>query len=450
MPPEPLPECMIAAAAEQLAGWLQLRLLPEAQSLEAALESGLPGSISDRKPLLRRLSGIKEIATMPEADLAKIIAADPWFQAHGARSARHWRHQTRVREMTPRWEGLPILATEGDLCLWLGGLRPAELHWLAQTERGDHDPAGKLAHYVHRWIPRRHGAPPRLLASPKPLLKSLQRKILRDLLDHLPLHEAAHGFRRGRSIRSFAHPHTATDCVLRLDLADFFPSIRFGRVAALFETAGYPSPVARLLAGLCCHSAPRAVVRSAGLPRALADRLLRPHLPQGAPTSPALSNAVAFRLDRRLAGLAAAAGAQYTRYADDLAFSGGRDLWRGATRFLDRATAIVLDEGFEVNFRKIRVMPACARQRIAGVVVNEKTNTVRETYDALKAALHRWETRGLPEDDALFPERLLGRISALAQLNPEKGAKLRQRYDRVREGSGFHEMGSPPTSGGLL
>src|SRR5690606_692346 len=110
------------------------------------------------------------------------------------------------------------------------------------------------------------------------------------------------------------------DCVLRADLSDFFPSVRFGRVASFFETAGYPRSVARLLAGLCCHAPPRRLLRESGLPPSKAALWLKPHLPQGAPTSPALSNAVAFRLDRRLAGLAAAANADYTRYADDLAF----------------------------------------------------------------------------------------------------------------------------------
>jgi len=103
-----------------------------------------------------------------------------------------------------------------------------------------------------------------------------------------------------------------------------------------------------------------------------------------------------------------------------------------ASWLLFRVAEIVLDEGFELNYRKTRVMPSSVRQRLAGFVVNEKTNSVRPLYDELKAILHRWETRGwssCAEDAPAFSARLLGRISALAQLNPEKGAKLRVRYD---------------------
>jgi RNA-directed DNA polymerase len=428
----------IERAAIQLAAWLQFELARSRSDVADAVESGMPGAIRGKDAFAIRLGGAKNLIQKTESALAARLAADPWFRRHGAPAVRHWRFEPQPPEMTARWPGLPLLHTTADLCAWLGGLCLGELEWLANIDRGRTDPACRQGHYHHRWIPRGHGSPPRLLASPKPRLKNIQRKILRQILDLVPIHEAAHGFRSGRSIRTFAMPHVGKPCVARADLADFFPSIRFGRVAAFFETAGYPDSVARVLAGLCCHAAPSALVRAAGLPRAMGDRLRRAHLPQGAPTSPALSNAIAFRLDRRLAGLADSIGAHYTRYADDLAFSGGADFRRGATRFLEWVAAIVLEEGFELNYRKLRVMPANLRQRIAGVVVNEKPNTTRSVYDELKAILHRWETRGIStcaggEDDA-FADRLRGRIAALSQLNAEKGEKLRLRFEGLRAG----------------
>ncbi len=425
----------IREASGQLASWLRFRLTSGSPSLDEAVESGMPGAWPGKASFIQRLGSARAIVRRDEADLADRIASDPWFRRWGAERVRRWRHLPQPAEMVARWEGLPILNGVADLADWLGIPALGELHWLAGIERGGEEVGGRLGHYTYRWIPRKHGASPRLLASPKPRLKAAQHRILRGILERVPLHDAAHGFRRGRSILTFAEVHVRRDCVLRADLAEFFPSIRFGRVAAFFETAGYPSSVARLLAGLCCHAPPRSLVREAGLPPSEVARWTRPHLPQGAPTSPALSNALAFRFDRRLAGLAAAAGADYTRYADDLAFSGGDGLRRGAARFLDRVAAIALEEGFELNYRKSRVMPACARQRLAGVVVNERPNTTRATYDELKAILHRWETRGLAAcagDDPVFAERLLGRIAALGQLNLEKGGKLRLRFERLR------------------
>ena len=106
-----------------------------------------------------------------------------------------------------------------------------------------------------------------------------------------------------------------------------------------------------------------------------------PHLPQGAPTSPALANICAYRIDCRLTGLAEASGAVYTRYADDLAFSGGEDFERSAERFAIRAAAILLEEGFQVHHRKTRIMRQGVRQYLAGVVINEHVNVIRRDYD---------------------------------------------------------------------
>src|SRR5262249_14468344 len=149
--------------------------------------------------------------------------------------------------------------------------------------------------------------------------------------------------------RHLRGPPCGRRVVLRFDLRDFFPSVRRSRVHALFATAGYPRAVARLLTGLCTNVVPDDVWRTApgprcGTPWVERRRYRPPHLPQGAPTSPALANLCAYRLDCRLSSLAESVGAAYTRYADDLAFSGGEELERSARRFQVHVCRVALEE----------------------------------------------------------------------------------------------------------
>ncbi len=230
--------------------------------------------------------------------------------------------------------------------------------------------------------------------------------------------------------------------VLRLDLEDFFASIEARRVFGIFRTCGYPEGVAHALTALMTNVVPAR--EWAALPRptqdlraisahqALGRRLATPHLPQGAPTSPALANLAAFGLDRRLSGLAASLGATYTRYADDLTFSGSRVLLGDARTWIAR---IAHEEGFTVNDRKTAVMTRAGRQRVCGIVVNERPNVAREEYDALKAILHNAARNGPVVENRAgvrdFRAHLLGRIAWVASLNPGRGEKLRRRFELV-------------------
>jgi hypothetical protein len=332
---------------------------------------------------------------------------------------------------------LPSIATVGELTEWLG-IRSAELDWFADRRHLQrHLPDGPLRHYRYRWLPKRHGQL-RLLEIPKPRLRELQRQILHRILDNIPAHDAAHGFCAGRNVRSFAAPHAGQRIVIRMDLHDFFPSIGAGRIVGMFLAAGYPESVAVSLARLSTHTAASDLfndispVENRGRLEAL---YARPHLPQGAPTSPALANLAAYRLDCRLAALAAASGANYTRYADDLAFSGDRELERSAHRFHVHVAAITLEEGFKVNTRKTRIMREGVRQQLAGVVVNRHPNLARNHLDRLKAILHNCAVHGpqgqnrAGHDD--FRAYLAGTIAYAEMINPVRGRRLRALFDAI-------------------
>jgi hypothetical protein len=335
------------------------------------------------------------------------------------------------------WQ-LPQFPTTSALGDWLG-LAPKELDWFADCHGHEGKvPPGPLRHYTYRWVAKR-GGKGRLLEMPKGRLKAIQRRLLHDLLDKIPPHDAVHSFRRGRSVATFSAPHAGRPLVLHLDLRDFFPSIPAARVHALFRTAGYPVTVARTLTGLCTNVVPTDVWDGLSLPGGgdwrQRQMYHQPHLPQGAPTSPALANLCAFRLDRRLAALARAAGAVYTRYADDLAFSGADHFERGARRFHVAVCAIALEEGFEVHTRKTRFMRQGVRQQLGGVVVNVRPNVGRGEYDQLKATLTNCARHGPRSQNHArvrdFRGHLAGRIAYLRMLNPSRGQRLQALFETI-------------------
>ncbi|MDB4359117.1 reverse transcriptase domain-containing protein [Verrucomicrobiales bacterium] len=201
-------------------------------------------------------------------------------------------------------------------------------------------------------------------------------------------------------------------------------------------TAGYPEYVAVVLATLASNEVPPDVLSESRFPMHAQVKLMRHHLPQGAPSSPALANLCAFRLDCRLAGFARAAGAVYSRYADDLLFSGGEDFRRGARKFYIAVLAVIIDEGFKANLRKTRFMQSGQCQHAAGLVFNEKPNVRQAEFDQLKAILHNcvesgWQSQNLTKHPE-FRIHLEGRVGWIAASNPDRGEKLRALFDRVK------------------
>jgi hypothetical protein len=336
---------------------------------------------------------------------------------------------------------LPALAEPQALADLLE-IDDATLRWLADCEGHERRRRSAARHYHYTCTKKSDGGD-RLLEAPKSRLKAVQRRVLREILDRVPPHDAAHGFVRGRSVVTGAAQHTGRAMVIRIDLRDFFASVRASRVHALFGALGYPLPVRRLLTGLCTNSTPRAAWGAASPSLSILARRERwhrlahyatPHLPAGAPTSPSLANLAAFRLDRRLSALARSMDCRYTRYADDLTISGGESLRREAHACFSTVCRIAIEEGFVVHPGKTRFQPRGVRQTVTGLVVNAHPNVPRDTYDRLRATLFNCARFG-PRTQTELPlgeleAQLRGRIEWCA-VNPTRRAKLRALFEAI-------------------
>jgi RNA-directed DNA polymerase len=393
-------------------------------------------------PLVRQ---VLELYPRPPSDrpreLATNIAACPAADRAG-RAGPVVQPVARTQMLANRWR-LPVLHRLDDVAAFLDVSHP-ELDWFADPRRlarSAHD--APLQHYRVSHRPAPSGAV-RVLEAPKPRLKAIQRHLLDEIASLVPPHEAARGFRPGGSVRSYAAPHAGRPVVVRLDLEAFFASVTVSRIYGIWRTAGYPEPVAHCLAGLVTCVLPRSAWRAVPAPTddglldahwRLGRRLAAPHLPQGAPTSPAMANLAAFRLDVRLTALARSWGGRYTRYADDLAFSGEAGWGTGTSRLIDAIEVIVRDEGFRLNARKTGVMPRAGRQRLAGLVVNDEPRVSRQQVDALRAILHNCRVHGPSsqnrDDVPAWEEHLRGRIAWVAQHDPVRGARLRAVHDAI-------------------
>jgi RNA-directed DNA polymerase len=382
------------------------------------------------------------------SQVVEFFRSDPAFQRawdrHGDKIAIHsWiTGPLPILPVAAAYDwNLPRIESTAELATWLN-LSASELDWYADLKGinpKQRDP--RLMHY-HLTLLTKESKKIRLIEAPKQHLRHIQRRILAHILDRVPAHPAAHGFVKGRSIQTFAAPHVGRAVVLRMDLEDFFPSFSARRIQAFFRTIGYPEPVADLLGGLCTNAVPFHSLKDPALhasSEAVNDaRLLysRPHLPQGAPTSPALANLCSYRLDCRLRGLAKSVGAVYTRYADDLAFSGDRDFAARAERCSTSVAAILLETGFRVNHRKTRLMRQGVRQYLAGLVINERPNFPRDEFDRLKAILtncirHGWQNQNRT-GHADFRSHLAGRVGFVESVNAVKGARLRKLFEQIR------------------
>jgi hypothetical protein len=288
--------------------------------------------------------------------------------------------------------------------------------------------------YVDFQIAKARGGK-RTISAPRAPLRAIQRQIHTQILARVPTHEAAHGFVQGRSTLSNAVPHVGAALLLKTDIREFFPTIHYWRVRGMFFALGYGEQVSGALASLCTR---RPVVDPDGDRRVVWPGLL----PQGAPTSPAISNLVCRRLDARLSGLAAKLGGVYTRYADDLSFSFhdaeavdkldmGRVFW-----WIDQ---ILQQEGFAEHPGKRQVLRPHRRQLVTGIVVNEHPAIPRDERRRFRAILancrkHGIDSQARGRDD--FVDMLRGFAAYAFMVSPALGQRWVAEVDELVAGQG--------------
>ena len=266
-------------------------------------------------------------------------------------------------------------------------------------------------HYRSLWIPKRRGGY-RRLDVPDPLLMQVQKNILHHILDGFSVSEAASAYQKNVSAAQAAALHRGKKLVLKLDIRDFFGSITFPLVLGRgFPAAYFPQEVRTLLASLCC---------------------LHQHLPQGAPTSPALSNLVMKPFDTHMLAWCGERGISYTRYCDDMTFSGD---FKPAS-VIGKTTGFLETMGMELNREKTVISSQAERQTVTGITVNQVCQLPRDTRRKLRQEVHRVLRYGTGETDPVQSvrclERLLGRVSYLLQVRPDD-AWFQERRKELRK-----------------
>jgi RNA-directed DNA polymerase len=306
--------------------------------------------------------------------LVLVLLAALWLGYRTLRLLHHFFTLLNERgKAQPRSRGLSGLAA-----------RPLPAKLATRLELSEQELRATKVSYQRFCIPKRSGGERQILA-PNPALKKLQRRILSHILNHLPVHPAVTGFEPGQSIASNAARHCGKALVVRMDIQDFFPNTSARRVKAYFLAMGWDAHSAAWLTRWCCRDQ---------------------SLPQGAPTSPRLSNLINYRLDARLNGLARKFKAQYSRYADDLTFSFAEDdaeLYGPVIRMTER---ILRSEGYTLHKRrKLHLRRAYEQQQVTGLVVNHHPQLPRTTRRWLRAVRHRL-AHDVPAD--LSPAQLAG------------------------------------------
>jgi RNA-directed DNA polymerase len=339
-----------------------------------------------------------------------------------------------TRPLTARLPGIADARALADAI----GITMAELRFLAFDRA-----VSRVSHYQRFLIAKKAGGD-RLISAPMPRLKRAQYWVLDNILTHVPVHDAAHGFANGRSILSNATPHVGRDVVVNLDLKDFFPTLTWKRVRGKFRGLGYSEAVATILA-LICTEPDNDTVELDG--QTLHVRRGPRRLPQGAPTSPAVTNLICLRLDRRLSGLATKLGFTYTRYADDMTFSASGDAARMTGTLLKAVGEIVAAEGFTVHPDKTRIMRRHRRQEVTGLTVNERVGVPRDTLRRFRALLHGIEKTG-PDGKAWgrggnVLQAARGFAQFVAMVDGEAGKALVAKVDTLSRRHGVSAPAAP-------
>jgi len=329
---------------------------------------------------------------------------------------------------------LPLIASVEDLAA-LMNVSVGRLRYLAYNRI-----VSKTTHYKRFYIPKKTGGK-RLISTPMPRLKAAQYWILENILNNIPVRDAAHGFVKERSILSNALPHVKAEVVVNIDMKDFFPSITYPRVKGVFQSFGYSEQIATILALICTEAECDQIeldgqtYYAAGMER---------FLPQGAPSSPAITNIICRKLDARLQGIAAKLNFNYTRYADDLTFSASGQAVENLKTLMGLIKKIVKDEKLTIHPDKVRVLRKGARKEVTGIVVNDRPSVNAKELDRFRALIFQIEKDGLEGKHWNNSRNLLASIKGyanfVAMVDPIKGKPLVERVAKILDKHQFKHI----------
>ncbi|MFZ6873300.1 reverse transcriptase family protein [Undibacterium sp. Di27W] len=327
---------------------------------------------------------------------------------------------------------LPSLQKSLDLATAIG-IPLAELRFMSFQRK-----VSQVSHYQRFSIPKKTGGQ-RFISAPMPRLKRCQYWVLDHILAKVPCHPAAHGFLPQHSILSNALPHVRQAVVINLDLKDFFPGIEYPRVKGVFKSLGYGDQIATLL-GLLCTEQATEEVRVDTQKYFVAGK--KRSLPQGAPSSPMITNILCHTLDKRLHAAATKLGFVYTRYADDLTFSSKQRERPPVGKLLWRVKHIIADEGFTLHPDKQHIMRHSQKQEVTGIVVNHSPTIDAKTLHRFRATLHQVEKNGPAGYHWNGNTDVLGALEGYARyvcmVNPVKGQPWLQRIKAMRAQHAVH------------
>lgn len=329
---------------------------------------------------------------------------------------------------------LPLMQSVSDLAEQME-ISVGELRWLSFHRR-----VAKYTHYQRFGVPKKTGGV-RTISAPMPRLKRAQQWILLNIIEKIELHPSAHGFRRGRSIVTNARPHVNSDVVINVDIRDFFPTVTYPRIRGVFRHLGYSGQLATILA-LLCSEPDRAEIELDECSYFVAKTERR--LPQGAPSSPGITNIICRGLDARLHRIAEQTGFCYTRYADDITFSGSGAANTRVGRVLRQIHYVVEDEGFVLHPDKTRVLRKSRRQEVTGLVVNDRIGVRRDLLRSFRATLFQIERDGPAGKhwgvSGNVMRSIEGFANFVAMVDAEKGALLQKQVRMLHDLYGCEEL----------
>ncbi|MBC7865258.1 MAG: RNA-directed DNA polymerase, partial [Bacteroidia bacterium] len=297
-----------------------------------------------------------------------------------------------------------------------------------------HRAVSRVSHYKKFTIPKKTGGV-RTISAPMPKLKTAQHWILENILDKILLHDAAHGFVNKKSIVTNATPHLKSEVVINIDLKDFFPSVHYPRVKGMFRKLGYNEAISTIFS-LICTEAEQDEVEIDGVKYYVKDGNRK--LPQGAPTSPAITNIICRKMDARFTGLSKKYGFAYTRYADDLTFSASGDALLKLKQFIALVKKVISSERFTLHPDKFKVMRKGARKEVTGIVVNEKPAIEKKKLKKFRALLFQIEKEGSIAGKKWGNSKNLlaaikGYSNFINMVDPVKGKSLIDRANKILE-----------------